>query len=63
MTRLVVVGANGRMGRAVLACAAQDPEVQVVGQVDQGDDLAAVIAGCDAVVDFKIGRASCRERV
>jgi 4-hydroxy-tetrahydrodipicolinate reductase len=58
MTRLVVVGAKGRMGRAVLACAAQDPEVQVVGQVDQGDDLAAVIAGCDAVVDFSVPAAS-----
>lgn len=59
MTRLVIVGSKGRMGQALIACAARQPQaLQVVGQVDQGDDLAAVIAGCDAVIEFALHDAT-----
>jgi 4-hydroxy-tetrahydrodipicolinate reductase len=40
------------MGQALLSCAARLPEIEIVGAVDQGDDLAAVIARCDGVIDF-----------
>ena len=40
------------MGKALVACAAQHPELEVVGQIDQGDDLATIIAKCDVVIDF-----------
>ena len=40
------------MGQALIRCAAAFPELQVVGQIDQGDDLAAVIGQGDAVIDF-----------
>ena len=40
------------MGQALLACAARIPELQVVGQIDEGDDLAAVITRSDVVIDF-----------
>lgn len=40
------------MGKALVACAAQHPELEVVGQVDQGDDLSTIIAKCDVVIDF-----------
>ncbi len=43
LTKIVITGAKGRMGQALVACAARLPELQVVGQVDQGDDLRAVI--------------------
>jgi 4-hydroxy-tetrahydrodipicolinate reductase len=52
MTRIIIVGSKGRMGRALLACAPAHPKLQVVGQVDLGQDLAAIIDGCDAVIDF-----------
>lgn len=52
MTRLVINGAKGRMGQALLAGAARNPELTVVGAVDQGDDLAAVLSGADVVIDF-----------
>ena len=52
MTRIIITGSKGRMGQTLLACAARLPDLQVVGQVDQGDDLGAIIAGCDAVIDF-----------
>jgi 4-hydroxy-tetrahydrodipicolinate reductase len=47
------------MGQALVACAARQPQaLQIVGQVDQGDDLSAVIAGCDAVVEFALHDAT-----
>jgi len=52
MTRIILTGARGRMGKALLACAPQFPELAVVGQVDQGDDLGAMITRGDVVVDF-----------
>jgi len=36
-TRVIVVGAAGRMGRVLAATALQDPEIQVVGAVDRPD--------------------------
>jgi 4-hydroxy-tetrahydrodipicolinate reductase len=54
MTKVVIIGSKGRMGKALLACAAQNPEVEVVGQIDQGDDLRQVIAKADAVIDFSL---------
>lgn len=40
------------MGRALMACVPQHPELRVVGQIDQGDDLRAVIENGDVVIDF-----------
>lgn len=45
-------GSKGRMGQAVIACATLDPEVEVAGQVDAGDDFAAALPGADAVIEF-----------
>jgi 4-hydroxy-tetrahydrodipicolinate reductase len=58
MIKLIITGSKGRMGRALLACAARMPELAVVGQVDVGDDLAAVISKCDAVIDFSFHNAT-----
>jgi len=52
MTRVIITGSKGRMGRALFSCAAHQPELQVVGQVDQGDDLQSVIGQGDVVIDF-----------
>jgi 4-hydroxy-tetrahydrodipicolinate reductase len=50
--RLIVNGAKGRMGQTILSCAGADSSVSVAGAIDEGDDLTAVIDGCDAVIDF-----------
>ena len=52
MTKIIITGSKGRMGRALIACAAHHPDLQVVGQIDQGDDLKSVIGQGDVVVDF-----------
>jgi 4-hydroxy-tetrahydrodipicolinate reductase len=58
MTRIIITGSKGRMGQALLACAARLAEVEIVGQVDVGDDLASLIPKCDAVIDFSFHTAT-----
>jgi 4-hydroxy-tetrahydrodipicolinate reductase len=52
MTKVIITGAKGRMGQALVACAKSFPQLQVVAALDRGDDLGAVIAGSDVVIDF-----------
>jgi len=52
MTKIIITGSKGRMGRTLISCASGYPECQVVGQIDQGDDLRSVIEQGDVVVDF-----------
>jgi len=52
MTRVIINGSKGRMGQALLSCAARIPEIEIVGAVDQGDDLAAVLPRADVVIEF-----------
>ncbi len=50
--KLIINGAKGRMGQALINCAKADPELEVSSALDHGDDFAAALAGCDAVIDF-----------
>ncbi len=52
--RVIVNGAKGRMGRQTCQTVAADPELELVGQADLGDDLAALMASAKAevVIDF-----------
>ena len=52
MTRVIIAGAKGRMGQALIACVPQHRDLEVIGQVDQEDDLATVIGRGDVVIDF-----------
>jgi 4-hydroxy-tetrahydrodipicolinate reductase len=52
MTRIIINGYKGHMGRALVACAAQMHDIEIVGQIDQGDDLRRVIGKGDVVVEF-----------
>jgi 4-hydroxy-tetrahydrodipicolinate reductase len=59
MTNVVITGSKGRMGQALVACAARFPEdLKVTGQVDQGDDLSSVVGMCDVVIDFSFHEAT-----
>src|SRR5258706_13226228 len=68
MTKIIITGSKGRMGHALLACAAHDPQLQVVGQVDQDDELRPVIDQGEVVIDFSSHSATaaiaalCAER-
>jgi 4-hydroxy-tetrahydrodipicolinate reductase len=52
MTNIIIAGAKGRMGQALLRCAQQMPGISVAGQIDLGQDLRDVIAGADVIIDF-----------
>ena len=58
MTRVIITGAKGRMGKALLACLATHPELQLAGQIDQGDELAPLVSKADVVIDFSFHSAT-----
>ena len=58
MTKVIITGSKGRMGQALLACAARMHDIQVAGQVDIGDDLSAVIEKGEVVIDFSFHEAT-----
>ncbi len=51
-TRIVIVGSKGRMGEALLRLAGQNPQLEVVGAIDKGDNLLDVIDRCDTLIEF-----------
>ena len=67
-TKIIITGAKGRMGQALLACAPQHPDITVAAALDLGDDPRAVIDGADVVIDFSTHTATpslaalCAER-
>jgi 4-hydroxy-tetrahydrodipicolinate reductase len=58
MTKVIITGSKGRMGQALIACAKNFPTLQVVATVDSGQDLGAVIAKADVVIDFSAHTAT-----
>ena len=50
-TRVIINGAKGRMGNALISAAAEF-KIPVAATIDVGDDLAAALAGADVIVDF-----------
>ena len=58
MTRIIITGAKGRMGQMLTSCAAKNPDLEIAGQIDQGDDLRSVIQKCEVVIDFSLHSAT-----
>lgn len=57
-TKLIIAGAKGRMGQMLVTCAERIPDLQVVGQIDLGDDLLPLIKEADVVIDFSFHDAT-----
>jgi len=58
MIKVIITGAKGRMGQAVLQCAARVPDLQVIGGIDLGDDVGGAIPKGDVVIDFSFHQAT-----
>ena len=58
MTKVIINGCKGRMGKALLDCADRIPSLQVAGQADLGDALEPLLAGADVVIDFTLADAT-----
>jgi 4-hydroxy-tetrahydrodipicolinate reductase len=60
VTKIIINGSRGRMGQALVNSADRVPDLQIVGQVDQGDPLDPLLPGCDVVVDFSFHDVTSR---
>ena len=58
MTNIIITGANGRMGEALIRCAKEHSALNVVGKIDMGDDLSSILDQADAVIDFSFYEAT-----
>lgn len=58
MTRIILAGAKGKMGQAILRVAANMPNVSILAQMDRGQNLDGIIAGGDVVIDFAAHEAT-----
>jgi 4-hydroxy-tetrahydrodipicolinate reductase len=56
--RVAVLGAAGRMGRAVTAAVAAAPDLELVAGLDAGDDVAGLAGVADVAVDFTVPAAT-----
>lgn len=52
MARIGILGASGRMGRAIAGVLKESSEARLGGCLNRGDDAAAMAEGCDVLVDF-----------
>jgi len=57
MIRIAVAGA-GRMGQAIARRLGAQPDMRLVGTWGRGDDLDALLAGADVVIDFSLPGAT-----
>jgi 4-hydroxy-tetrahydrodipicolinate reductase len=57
MTRIGILGASGRMGRAIAAILENSGEASLAGSCARGDETGAVAGGCDVLVDFSAPEA------
>jgi 4-hydroxy-tetrahydrodipicolinate reductase len=52
MIHLAIIGYKGRMGQALIAGAASNPNLKISGRADEGDDLGAAVSSADVVIEF-----------
>jgi 4-hydroxy-tetrahydrodipicolinate reductase len=56
--RVALVGAKGRMGKAVLTAAAENPGLTIAAELDRGNALEPALDHCDVVIDFSVAEAT-----
>ena len=56
--RVLLVGAHGRMGRAIAAAAAKEPGLTIKAELGRGDPITPGIDDCDVVIDFSSADAT-----
>jgi 4-hydroxy-tetrahydrodipicolinate reductase len=51
-TRVLIVGAKGRMGEALIRLASQNPKLKLTAGLDKGDNVLDYIDDCDVLIEF-----------
>ncbi len=57
MTRIGIIGAGGRMGLAIASAVKAHEAASLAGGADRGDDIGALAAHSDALIDFSTREA------
>jgi 4-hydroxy-tetrahydrodipicolinate reductase len=52
MIKICVSGSKGKMGSSIVRLAKDDPDLEVAGQFDVGEDADAPISACDCLIEF-----------
>ena len=50
--RVALIGAKGRMGRAIVDLAKDDPNMEIVAQCDLGDSIERAVSDSNVIIDF-----------
>src|SRR5690348_5211403 len=50
--RVLVVGADGRMGKTIIELAKADPAIEIAARCDLGDPIEPAMKSCDVAIDF-----------
>ncbi len=58
MTKAIITGGGGRMGRVLATCAKSVPDLELAGQLGRDGNLERVISGADVVIDFSVHSAT-----
>jgi 4-hydroxy-tetrahydrodipicolinate reductase len=56
--RIGLIGAKGRMGKAVVAAAGKASSLTIAREVERGSVLEPALANCDVVIDFSVAAAT-----
>ena len=56
--RVFLVGAHGRMGKAVVAAAEKDSSLTIIASAVERDSVEPTLDGCDVVIDFSVAEAT-----
>jgi len=56
--KTIIAGADGRMGRTLARAVAEDPEIDLIGRFEKGEDPLPLITKAEALLDFTTPDAS-----
>lgn len=56
--QVLLVGAGGRMGKAISSAADQETGLAIAGRAERETDFTALAKGCDVVIDFSTADAT-----
>src|SRR5450755_2616523 len=51
-TKIIIIGAKGRMGEALTRLAKQDATLELIAGLDKGDNVLDAIDRCDTLIEF-----------
>jgi 4-hydroxy-tetrahydrodipicolinate reductase len=58
MIKIIIVGANGRMGRTIGQLAENTPGLEIAGQIKRGDAPEPAVVAGDVIIDFSTPEAT-----